>query len=1251
MDRNDVTGAAFENRTVSNSLIALLAVLAMISSLAAIPSAQAAVVVSTVSLSVSPSVAAPSESVVLSGAVSPAAAGRTVSLQRLGTSWVNVVSPKTLSTGRFTATVKAGLAGSKTTWRAVAVATTTAAQAVSATRALAVGRPTLSLSAPASVDTSLAFAISGVGYPVRAGRTVVVQRLSGTTWVDVGRAVQSSTGLFSVRTSVGSAAKFSYRAVALSWHGAASVVSPTRVVAAHAPYILLAPLAAITAETVKVSGKLPGVYSRVVRVQRWSGTTWVNLVQAKTSTVGLYASSFKAPKVGSYSVRAWAPQSTVAGKAQTQYATAAKLLSVVAQTASLTIPATLVQAKTGTATAKFTPARAGRAIALQVWKSGAWATLATGKQSSTGTASVAMTAGKPGSYSYRAWTAAAGGAPAFASPARTLVTTPTTTATTVSTGGSTVVNLPNVTVVATPGAIGSGQTLTLARSAVPRTETPSVPSLLGGSLSLSSSQGQPQGPVTVTFSLQPGQLAAGRQPLVLHQETPGGEWSPEPTVLAPDGQTVTVTIDHFSFLDVVDRFSYAFGLVAGNRTDASIEDCTGAPNWVDLIAVPTPISDLNAALWACPKVGSTEQDLVLHVVNNRGYMQVLDITGATVDAQLSHWGTSLEKTFALAGAAATAGSPSSTSQVFLAGGTTADLLIHRPAGPTGQTVTVDITAAPSSDAVLAGLLWTMTKKLNQPTAVASGIINCGFKQWPPADLADVNAYFGVYKSCLKPLISIQGLKLLPQLDTILTADGIGQKLADKITDEQFPPHLALSLAADPVLTITDTTMPGAVVAHPYARTLTATGGNSPYSWLIGAGSLPPGLTLSASGSITGTPPTLGSSSFTVTVRDSVGATANAALTIHVNGAGMIRAESISGGSFHTCALTTAGSVKCWGRNGLGELGDGTNISSATPVDVVGLGSGIAAVSAGGLHSCALTTSGAVKCWGENQYGQLGDGTNTYSTTPVNVVGLGSGIATVSAGAGHSCAVTTAGAVKCWGSNAIGQLEDGTNANSTTPVEVVGLGSGVATVSAGGAHSCAVTTTGAVKCWGINGSGAPGFGIGLLGDGTTADSSTPVDVLGLGSGVTTVSAGDGHSCAVTTAGAVKCWGDNDSGDLGDGTITNSVAPVDVVGLGSGVTAVSAGWSHTCAVTTAGAVKCWGGSPYYGVLGDGATGQSSTPVDVLGLGSGVATVAAGAVHSCVVTTAGAVNCWGDNSNGQLGDGTTTAADMPVAAIGLP
>lgn len=289
---------------------------------------------------------------------------------------------------------------------------------------------------------------------------------------------------------------------------------------------------------------------------------------------------------------------------------------------------------------------------------------------------------------------------------------------------------------------------------------------------------------------------------------------------------------------------------------------------------------------------------------------------------------------------------------------------------------------------------------------------------------------------------------------------------------------------------------------------------------------------------------------------------------------------------HACAILDTGAVKCWGHNLRGQLGDGRRTDRRTPVTVRNLGTTAAAVRAAHHQTCVLTKAGGVKCWGLNSYGQLGDGTLTSRSTPVGVVGLSRGVAALTTGTSHTCAVTAAGAAKCWGANQSGSLGDGTTTSRRTPVAVVGLGSGVAAI-AGGWHTCARTTAGAVKCWGPNGDNE-------LGDGTTTDRLTPVAVIGLGSGVTAITTGMAHSCARLQTGALRCWGANWQGQLGDGTRINRSRPVAVVSMSTRVTSISGGQWHTCALQ-GGTGKCWG-SNSTGELGNGRNLNSNVPVTV-------------------------------------------------------
>lgn len=344
-------------------------------------------------------------------------------------------------------------------------------------------------------------------------------------------------------------------------------------------------------------------------------------------------------------------------------------------------------------------------------------------------------------------------------------------------------------------------------------------------------------------------------------------------------------------------------------------------------------------------------------------------------------------------------------------------------------------------------------------------------------------------------------------------------------------------------------------------------------------------------------------------------------------------------------------VSAWGENQFGEVGDGTTMSRLSPpvrVSGLGPGSGVIAVSAGAFFSLALKSDGSVLAWGANFQGQLGDGTMAQRSTPVVVSGLGpgSGVIAVSAGFTHSLALKSDGTVLAWGS---GRLGDGALLafTQTTPVQVSGLGpgSGVTAVSAGAGFSLALRSNGTVLAWGANQSGQ-------LGDGTTTERPIPIQISSL-SGVASISAGYDFTLATKLDGSALAWGFNREGQLGDGTGLTRPSPVQINGLtaGSNILSVHAGLRNSLAVKSDGSVLAWGINNE-GQLGDGTTLTRLSPVQVsgLGAGSGVTTASAGGSHSLAVKSDGTVLAWG--SRRRIGDATlgTRLTPGPVNGLGL-
>jgi alpha-tubulin suppressor-like RCC1 family protein len=388
---------------------------------------------------------------------------------------------------------------------------------------------------------------------------------------------------------------------------------------------------------------------------------------------------------------------------------------------------------------------------------------------------------------------------------------------------------------------------------------------------------------------------------------------------------------------------------------------------------------------------------------------------------------------------------------------------------------------------------------------------------------------------------------------------------------------------------------------------------------------------------------------------------------------------------HTCALLNHGTVKCWGWNAAGQLGQGDTTTrgdgagemgdNLLPIDL-GMGRTAAALAAGASYTCAILDHGVVKCWGANGGGQLGQGDTTTrgdgpgemgdSLLPIDL-GTGRTAVALAAGDAYNCVLLDNGTVKCWGYGLFGQLGQGDTSNrgdgpgemgdSLLPIDL-GTGRTAVALAAGSLHTCAILDNGTVKCWGWNYYGQLGQGDANDrgdGPGQMGDNLLPVD-LGTGRTAVALAVGSLHTCAVLDDGMVKCWGANAYGRLGQGDSNNrgsgpgemgdNLLPIDL-GIGRMVVVLVAGWGHTCASLDNGMVKCWGYN-FAGELGQGDTnnrgsgpgemGDNLLPID-LGTGRTAVAFAAGYNYSCALLDDTTVKCWGWNGEGDLGYGDTT------------
>ena len=506
------------------------------------------------------------------------------------------------------------------------------------------------------------------------------------------------------------------------------------------------------------------------------------------------------------------------------------------------------------------------------------------------------------------------------------------------------------------------------------------------------------------------------------------------------------------------------------------------------------------------------------------------------------------------------------------------------------------------------------------------------------------------------------------------------------TNSQGSATTSISIIINDQVPVISYTSPVEISNNREMTTATPTNtGGAVTSWEISP-SLPTGLSFgSTNGSIWGTPENVTSNAtYTVYANNSGGSgTTTVALnmvwtlTPSVDGAFITRNSSIGSditwewdydpleaGNLtmyaswrNTCAIRNDGDLYCWGRNGNGQLGIGSMGNSHwkdRPTKTNNLGSDAISVSLGEQHTCAVLDTGVLKCWGRNNHGQIGVGSGGDKDTP-QTVNVGSGRTTTSVYLGyhHSCAILDDQSVKCWGRNQDGELGVGSTTSSfNTPQAINTLGTNRHAISLalGQGFTCALLDDGSIKCWGQDNFGQRGDGGGSGSD----IRSPPSSAISLPAGrtATQISAGEFHVCALLDDASVVCWGKNSEGQLGDGTTTQRTAPVTTSSFGSGHSAsfISAGYDHTCALLTDGGVRCWG-SNNNGQLGDGtSTDRTSPPSSDINLGSGYTAigVSAGGGHTCAMLNDGDMKCWGARGGGQLGDDSNFASGDQLTPV---
>ena len=915
-------------------------------------------------------------------------------------------------------------------------------------------------------------------------------------------------------------------------------------------------------------------------------------------------------------------------------------------------------------TGSVMPSAPGKVVELQLRARGRWRTVSTGRLSRKSSFSLAARLTGAGGHFLRVVKLRGSGhAQGVSNMVEVIVAGRRTVH---SHGGALSVTLGAATVSAPSGAIGKGQTLSISVGSRTGFGPENGASVAGGPYVVSTSQGEPKRPVTVTLRYDPGLLAGGDKPLFLHGLTATHSWVPEITTV--HGQSASATLDSFSPMDIVDWGTYYAGILTGNRADLP-GGCGATPSWIDSATLPDSNQD---PLPVCFGSQSNDDEATLNIVNNRGYAQTITVSGAKVDVAKSIFAGSFEGQIGKLLAQLSSGN--GPSAFVLGPGESATVAIDRPP-PQQAALDIHIDPAAKTASGVGELAWALLTTAKDQVGVPLQTENCvlaAVYNTVSSDRGQDSAINQMH-SCVDAASGLSGVAkdVLQKLAYGLLVDDFFYKVIDLEGDELYPAMIGFTIpGSNPTFTSPDIHIsPLNLGTLPDGQTttvqLTAAGGTAPYRFYIwneptNAAKVPSWVHLATDGTLTIEPPTSASGevSFAVYAFDANGDHSPFARE-------EVRFQAFSGGGGPggedvtrvsaapqgTCAVLGSGALYCWGAIPLGNGTSGADscfpfgACSTTPVAVGSINTATSVAVGSFGNVCALLAVGTVECWGDNTFGELGNGARSESGTPVAVSGITNAIA-IAAGNADTCAVLATGGVDCWGTNVAGELGDGTASGpetcdgspcSTIPVPVSGITNAVA-IDAGVYHTCALLSTGAIACWGEDDTGQLGSGNEEAPEtcGSVPCSTTPVPVSGISDAIA-IAGGSGANCALLKAGAVDCWGYSADGELGDGDETGpetcysnpcSTTPVAVSGINN-ASAIGFGGGNGCAILSTGDAWCWGANSF-GQLGNGSATDSDVPVEVSGI-SNAATSAVSGYDACVLLTTTNLECWGSRRSG--------------------